>query len=119
MGGAAKAPSTASTMYVTQGTVQVELTGATILVGINPVQDFTVKYCRGDYIVFMPDSATLLPEAKLLDAKACQKSQKFSAPPDLKQVLTDAALSSNSVEVKVDLSKEPGEIVSIKIPATL
>ena len=117
MGGAAKAPSTASTMYVTQGTVQVELTGATIRVGINPVQDFTVKYCRGDYIVFMPDSATLLPEAKLLDAKACQKSQKFSAPSDLKQILTDAALSS--VEIKFDLSKEPGEIVSIKIPATL
>jgi hypothetical protein len=119
MGGAAKTTSTASTMYQTQGTVQVELTGATIGVGINPVQEFAVKYCRGDYIVFMPDSTTLLPNVKLLDAKACEKSQIFSARPDLKQALTDAALKGSRVEVKVDFSKTPGEIVSIKIPATL
>jgi hypothetical protein len=112
----AKPPSNVSMMYVTRGTVQVELktpSGTPIEIRINPIQEFTVKYDGKDYIIFMPDGATPPPEAK-----AFEKMQTFSAHPDLKQALTDAALNSSRVEIKVDFSKTPGTIVSIKIPAS-
>jgi hypothetical protein len=106
--------------YVTQGTVQVELKAQSktaIEIRINPVRGFTVTYREKDYIVFVRDSATPPPDA--LDAKAFEKTQTFSAPPDLKQALTDAALKGSMMEIKVDFSKTPGQIVSITIPATL
>lgn len=114
--------SKANMMYVTNGTVQIELKTRATEITINPVQGFTVKYRETDYIVFMPDE---LPSssagAKLLDAKAVEKTRTFSAPVSLKRALTDAALKSIKLEIKVDFSKTPEqkEIVSIKIPATL
>jgi hypothetical protein len=104
--------------YVTQGTVQVELTGKTIDVRINPVQEFTVSYREKNYIVFMPD---FIPDgSKPLDTKAVEKTHPFKTTNTaFTQALTDAASKSIKVEIKVDFSKAPEEIVSIKIPATL
>ena len=98
--------------YVTQGTVQVEFSGATIDVRINPVQEFTVRFRDKDYTVFMAD------DPKVVDARAFGKAQKFKAPKDLERALNDAASKSIAVEIKVDSSKAP-KIVSVKIPATL
>ena len=109
--------SNTNTMYVTQGTVQVELKTqpkTDIEIRINPVQDFAAKYGEEVYIVFLPVSAT--PQ---LDAKAVnKKTQTFSASLRLARVLTCAAFKSSRVELIVDFAKTPPEIVSIKIPAT-
>jgi hypothetical protein len=104
--------------YLTQGTIQVELTGTAIQVRINPIQNFIVKHNGKDYIVFMPDSMT----ARMLDLKAFEKTQSFSAPPDLASALTDVAVKETKIEIKInDPSTRPKaayNIASIKIPAT-
>ena len=85
--------------FLTQGTVQVELTpsGTSIKIRINPVQDFSVKHGGNDYIVFMPDSTTAP-----LDAKAFEKTEAFEADiaDPVLRVLTDAALKSIKIEIK-------------------
>jgi hypothetical protein len=98
--------------YVTQGTVQVEFSGTTIDVMINPVQEFTVRYRDKDYTVFMAD------EPNEEGPKAFEKAHKFKAPKNLERPLIDAASKSIAVEIKIDSSKAP-KIVSVKIPATL
>jgi hypothetical protein len=133
--------------YITQGTVQVELkpqSETAIEVRINPVQEFAVKYRQKDkdrdtdYIIFISDDLpTPSARAEPLDARAVQKAHTFSAPLTLERALTDAALKSIKLEIKVDFyavhtntastcgKREPpdkseplGNIVSIKIPAT-
>jgi hypothetical protein len=126
-----------STMYVTQGTVQVEFyekaqtKALALAVRINPVQDFTVKLCKEDCIVFVkeefqkPDN-----KAKQADAKVFKKTQEFVIDPDcstFQQVLIDAAREGTKIEIKISVPAPPDKnqpvedikIVSIKIPATL
>lgn len=135
--------SKASMMYVTQGTVQVEFCvevcdkaqtkALAIAVRINPVQDFAVKLCKEDCIVFVKEEF-LKPDnkAKQADAKVFKNAQEFLIDPVLaecstfQQVLTHAARERTKIEIKISLPDkiQPAEdikikIVSIKIPATL
>lgn len=138
----AKSPAQeAGTMYVTQGTVQVEFCeeaqtrALAIAVRINPVQDFTVRLCKEDCIVFVPEEFQKLDNtAKQVGAKVFKRTQEFGIAAALakcstfQQVLTDAARGGTKIEIKIFLLDSPDKaqpvediinIVSIKIPATL
>ncbi len=128
-------------MYVTHGTIQVEfckkaqIEDIAIVVRINPVQDFTVKLCKEDCIVFVPEEFQKPDnKAKQAGAKVFKKTQEFELDPvfakhfTFQQVLTDAALKGTKIEIKISLPDPPDKtqpvediinIVSIKIPATL
>lgn len=115
------------TDYVTQGTVQVEIESARLLIWINPNQDYSVKHNEKIYIIFMPKDTTLgsALTTVLVNAKVLEKSSKGvilhrQNDDRLAQALTQAAFESTNIEIAVDIDGSNNiTIKSIKIPATL
>jgi hypothetical protein len=115
------------TDYVTQGTVQVEIESAHLLIRINPNQDYAVKHNEKSYIIFMPKDTTLglALTTVLVNAKILEKSSKeviIHGQNDdrLAQALTKAAFDKTNIEIVVDIDQHDNITVkSIKIPATL
>ena len=114
-------PKGKSEMYVTQGTVQLELNSENkAIVIINPVQGFNIKCVDKDYIVFVPEVA--LDHGS--EAQVFKKTQRFKTDKlHIINLLTEAAFKRTTIEIKIkkeDFSKPMDiEIVSIKIPATV
>ena len=108
-------------LYVTQGTVQVELkTETDIKIRINPTQEYTVRRENQDYIVFIQDDPKTHSEAQVF-----KKNTIFIAITNslLVQSLIDAAFQQTKIEINSKKPKKTNgsitiEIESIKIAAT-
>ena len=61
--------------YVTQGIIQVELKTDAVVISINPIQGFSVKHGKEDYIVFLPE--TVSPTRAFDEALIFKRTQHF------------------------------------------
>ena len=96
--------------YVTQGTIQVELTSARrkAKITICPIPDYYVKRQDNDCIVFLPRTGRV-------DAKVFRTKRTFTTKDEgLIGVLATAASQNIAVEIAIKSTKK---IVSVKIPA--
>ena len=114
--------------YVTQGTIQVEVTSTKTLATITPVADYHAKHADREYTVFFVEpepkpepkpespgqSGAPAPESFLYNV-----SQNLNVPEKLESIISHVALTS--VRVMITIKDKPtsgnATITGIKFPA--
>ena len=111
------------TDYVTQGTVRVTTAANTdsVVITINPNQDYAVKHNNMNYIIFMPNGASA--GASALDVKIFKAPKEIENLPvtnvALVQALINAAFNKINIEIMVEIDGSyVKKIKTITIPAT-
>lgn len=104
------------TKYVTQGTIQLqkekEAGKFKLTAWINPSSDFTVKYQKEEYIVFILENPTPSKE----EALVFKKDQPFSLSEEFEDWCE--CDGNTKLEIGIDGNDTNPEIISLKIPAS-
>jgi hypothetical protein len=105
------------TKFITQGTMMyLAEEGATeFSVWIDPTQDFTVKYRKDEYVVFVPEEAVNAEITDTIETKIFKKEHMFSLSKELEEFGKCCNSDKTRIEIGID---NKGKIVSLKVPAS-